>query len=41
VQGKGKLIRVRIGPFQELSEAQKKAAEIERKTKRTVGISKK
>jgi len=41
VQGKGRLIRVRIGPFQDLSEAKNAAAEIEKKTKRTVGISKK
>jgi len=41
VQGKGKLIRVRIGPIQDLSEARNIATEIEKKTKRTVGISKK
>ena len=41
VQGKGKLIRVRIGPIQDLSEARNVATEIEKKTKRTVGISKK
>ena len=41
VQGKGKLIRVRIGPIQDLSEARIVATEIEKKTKRTVGISKK
>ena len=41
VQGKGKLIRVRIGPIHDLSEARNIATEIEKKTKRTVGISKK
>lgn len=40
VQGKGSLVRVRIGPFQDLAAAQKKAAEIEKKTKIPVGISK-
>jgi len=41
VQGKGTLIRVRIGPIHDLSEARNIATEIEKKTKRTVGISKK
>ncbi len=41
VQGKGKLIRVRIGSFQDLSAAQRKAVEIEGKTRMPVVISKK
>jgi cell division septation protein DedD len=41
VQGKGKLIRVRIGPVQDLSAARTIATDIEKKTKRTVGITKK
>jgi cell division protein FtsN len=41
VQGKGKLIRVRIGPVQDLSAARTIATDIEKKTKRTVGITNK
>ncbi len=40
VPGKGTLVRVRIGPFSDLSAAKKKAAEIEKKTKLPVGITK-
>lgn len=39
VPGKGTLVRVRIGPFQDLSIARNKAAEIEKKTKLPVGIT--
>jgi DedD protein len=41
VPGKGTLIRVRLGSFGDVSEARKKAAEIQRKTKIPVLISKK
>jgi cell division septation protein DedD len=41
VPGKGTLIRVRLGSFSDVSEARKKAAEIESKTKIPVLISKK
>jgi cell division septation protein DedD len=41
VPGKGKLIRVRIGLFHDLFDAQRKAAEIEGKTRIPVVISKK
>lgn len=41
VPGKGTLIRIRMGSFCDVSEARKKAAEIQRKTKIPVLISKK
>ena len=41
VPGKGTLIRVRLGSFSDVSEARKKAAEIQGKTKIPVLISKK